>query len=91
MAITTEIKAWIVAYGKGTNLKYKISMNDILKFIDIYIKRFNRPIENLDDVRCVMATLKELRDEEIKIDMDIGPIEVGTLFFNEVPFRLRDF
>ena len=38
-----------------------------------------------------MATLKELRDEEIKIDMDIGPIEVGTFFFNEVPFRLRDF
>ena len=71
-------------------------MNDILKFIDIYIKRFNRPIEDLDDVRYAMATLKELRNEEIKIDMDIGPIEVGTFevlpyFLNEFQFRLCDF
>ena len=68
-------------------------MNDILKFIDIYIKRFNRPIEDLDDVRYAMATLKQLRNEEIKIDMDIEPIEVGifevlTNFLDGFPFRL---
>ena len=68
-------------------------MNDILKFIDIYIKRFNRPIEDLDDVRYAMATLKQLRNEEIKIDMDIEPIEVGIFevlpnFLDGFPFRL---
>ena len=96
LAITTEIKAWIVAYGKSTNLKYKTSLNDILKFIDIYIKRFNRPIEDLDDVRYAMATLRQLRNEEIKTDMDIEPIEVVIFevlpnFLDGFPFRLINF
>jgi len=51
-------------------------MNEIFDFIDDITKRLNRPIRDLDDIRFAMAALKEVRDNEIRIDMTIGPIEV---------------
>ena len=40
------------------------------------MKRLMRPIKDLDDIRMAMAALKEIRENEIRIDMTIGPIEV---------------
>ena len=39
-------------------------------------KRLSRPIKDLDDVRQAMASLKELRENEIEIDSSLGPVEV---------------
>lgn len=75
LAICTEIKSWIVTYGRNANTKYRNSMVQFFKFIDTFSKRFSRPINDLDDVRFAMATLKELRNEEIKLDMEVAPIE----------------
>lgn len=79
LAICTEIKSWIVTYGRNANTKYRNSMVQFFKFIDTFSKRFSRPINDLDDVRFAMATLKELRNEEIKLDMEVAPIEVNIL------------
>ena len=51
-------------------------MEAIFDFIDDLTKRLNRPIKDLDDIRYVMAALKEIRESEIRIDMVISPIEV---------------
>ena len=42
-------------------------------------KRLSRPIKDLDDVRQAMASLKELRENEIEIDSSLGPVEVGRI------------
>lgn len=74
--LLTETKAWRLAYGKSCNNKYRSEMEAIFDFIDDMTKRLNRPIKDLDDIRYVMAALKEIRENEIKIDMLISPIEV---------------
>jgi len=62
-------------------------MNVIIAFIDDMVKRFSRPIRDLDDVRFTMKALKELREEEIRIDMSLGPIEVRfDLVYNVFEF-----
>lgn len=37
--------------------------------------QLNRKIEDLEDVRGIMAVLKEVREKESEIDNLIGPIE----------------
>lgn len=52
-------------------------MNDIFEFIEETGKKLSRPIKDLDDIRLAMLTLKDVREKEISIDMQIGPIEVN--------------
>lgn len=54
-------------------------MEEIFTFLEDITKRLSRPIKDLDDIRHAMASLKEIRDREIMIDMSIGPIEVSAL------------
>jgi dynein heavy chain len=75
LGLISEIKLWTQSYGSACNTLYKKEMNNILQFIDDIGKRLVRPIKDLDDIRFVMATLKEVRQNEIRIDMLIGPIE----------------
>lgn len=74
--LCAETKAWRVAYGKASNKKYGAMMYEIIEFIEDIQKRLHRPIKDLDDIRYAIAALKQLRNEEIRVDMSIGPIEV---------------
>lgn len=76
-SLCAETKAWRVAYGKLCNTKYLNEMEAIFASVEDWVKRLNRPIKDLDDIRLAMGTLKEIRENEIGIDMLIGPIEVG--------------
>jgi dynein heavy chain len=78
LGLTTETKAWRLHYGKVANNKYKSDMENIFTFIEDLNKRLTRPIKDLDDIRFAMAALKEIRENEIRVDMSIGPIEVGA-------------
>ena len=71
-----EAKAWKVLYGRSMNTNYLSLMEKIMEIIEDLSKRLSRPINDLDDVRQAMATLKELRDNEIFIDSSLDPIEV---------------
>lgn len=76
LALCTEIRSWIHLYGRNANMKYRTQMEETFAFIDDLNKRLSRPIKDLDDIRLAMNALKELREQEIKIDMNISPIEV---------------
>ena len=78
-----ETKAWRVAYGKSCNTKYLDEMEKIFATVEDWVKRLNRPIKDLDDIRLAMLSLKEIREKEISIDMLIGPIEV-RIFYEKV-------
>lgn len=47
----------------------------MLKFVEDIEKRLSREIKDLEDIRLVMIAVKELRENEIYIDMNITPIE----------------
>ncbi|KAI7806102.1 putative dynein heavy chain 5 [Triplophysa rosa] len=75
LALTFETKSWIVDFGHHCNRKYRMEMEQIFAFVDEASKKLNRQIKDLDDIRITMATLKEIRENQISIDFQVGPIE----------------
>uniref|UniRef100_A0A673YAG8 Dynein axonemal heavy chain 5 n=1 Tax=Salmo trutta TaxID=8032 RepID=A0A673YAG8_SALTR len=75
MALTAETKSWMVDYGLHCNRKYRTDMESIFMLVDEAAKKLNRPIKDLDDIRIAMASLKEIREQQISIDFHVGPIE----------------
>ena len=76
LAMTAEAKDWKLLYGRSMNSTYSQLMEKIMDQMDDLSKRLSRKIKDLDDVRQAMASLKELRENEIFIDSSLDPIEV---------------
>lgn len=74
--LTAETKAWMVVIGRHCNKKYRSEMENIFTLVEEFSKKLNRPIKDLDDVRIAMVALKEIREQQISIDFQVGPIEV---------------
>ena len=77
MSLTVEARAWKLLLGNSLNKEYCAKMDDISNFVSEYSKKLSRPIKDLDDVRNAMAALETIRQQDIRIDMTLGPIEVG--------------
>ena len=76
LALRVEIKAWKLLFGHSINNKYRQRMDGITQFVSEYSKRLSRQINDLEDVRNAMAALEDIRQNQIRIDMTLGPIEV---------------
>lgn len=48
----------------------------IFTFIEETDRKLNRRIEDLDDIRTAMSALKDIRELQISIDSQVGPVEV---------------
>ncbi|XP_046703899.1 dynein axonemal heavy chain 5-like [Silurus meridionalis] len=83
LALTAETKCWIVDFGRHCNRKYRTDMEQILVFVDEAGKKLNRQIKDLDDIRIAMAALKEIREHQISIDFQVGPIEESYAMLNK--------
>jgi len=76
LAFRVEIKEFKLLFGKELNSNYRKKLDDILEFVEDYSKRLSRPIRDLEDVRQAMNALAVIRENQIHIDMSLGPIEV---------------
>ena len=76
LALRVEIKAWKLLFGKELNNKFRDKMEEVLTFVDEYSKKLARPIRDLQDVREAMTALADIRNNQIHLDMSLGPIEV---------------
>ncbi|XP_062925653.1 dynein axonemal heavy chain 5 [Mobula hypostoma] len=83
LAITSETKAWMCAFGQHCSTKYRTEMENIFAFIEEAGKKLNRPIKDLDDIRIAMAALKEIREQQISVDFQVGPIEESYALLNK--------
>uniref|UniRef100_A0A6Q2Y0T3 AAA+ ATPase domain-containing protein n=1 Tax=Esox lucius TaxID=8010 RepID=A0A6Q2Y0T3_ESOLU len=83
IALTAETKSWMVDYGLHCNRKYRTQMENIFTFVDEAGKKLNRQIKDLDDIRIAMASLKEIREQQISIDFQVGPIEESYAMLNK--------
>jgi dynein heavy chain len=90
LALATEAKTWKVVYGQQLNEKCSREMDEMLAFFDNLQKRLNRPIKDLDDVRSAMAALAEVRDNELRIDMTITPIEEAYVTLHKYSLHFND-
>ncbi|CAB1349768.1 unnamed protein product [Coregonus sp. 'balchen'] len=82
LSLTQECRAWKRAFGAALNSQASADMADIYSFVDGLTKRLQRPIEDLEDVRGAMASLREVREAEIRIDATIGPVEESFALLN---------
>lgn len=68
-------------------------MESIFTLVEEFNKKLNRPIKDLDDIRIAMTTLKEIREQQIPVDFQVGPIEVteNNLFIIEVALHVGSY
>ncbi|XP_023388715.1 dynein heavy chain 5, axonemal [Pteropus vampyrus] len=81
--LTAETKAWVVVIGRHCNKKYRSEMENIFTLVEEFNKKLNRPIKDLDDIRIAMAALKEIKEQQIPIDFQVGPIEESYALLNK--------
>ncbi|EHB05914.1 Dynein heavy chain 8, axonemal [Heterocephalus glaber] len=75
LALSIEAKAWKMLLCRYLNEEYKKKMSDMIAFINEYLKKLSRPIRDLDDVRFAVEALTCIHDNEIQMDMTLGPVE----------------
>ncbi|XP_010139316.1 PREDICTED: dynein heavy chain 5, axonemal-like, partial [Buceros rhinoceros silvestris] len=83
IALRAETKAWMTLLGYHCNKKYRMEMEAILSFIEETGKKLNRSIKDLDDIRIAMSALKEIRELQISVDSQVGPIEESYAMLNK--------
>ncbi|XP_042662867.1 dynein axonemal heavy chain 5 isoform X2 [Tyto alba] len=83
LALRAETKAWMTLLGCHCNKKYRTEMEAIFTFIEETGKKLNRHIKDLDDIRIAMSALKEIRELQISIDSQVGPIEESYAMLNK--------
>jgi len=90
LALIAETRNWMIAYARSLNEKCGHEMEELLQFFEGMQKRLSRPVKDLDDIRAHMATLTEIRENEIRIDMTIMPIEEAYLMLNKYNLVFND-
>ncbi|XP_073412523.1 dynein axonemal heavy chain 8 [Dendrobates tinctorius] len=74
-SIITEAKAWKLLLCRYLNEEYKTKMTGMAEFISENLKILSRPILDLDDVQSVLKVMTIIRENEMRIDRGVGPVE----------------
>lgn len=74
-SLTTEAKAWEYSYAKALNEISAQKMNTVFSFFDRMMKSLSHPVKDLDDVRSLMAAIKEGKETEVSVELNFIPIE----------------
>ncbi|XP_065591804.1 dynein axonemal heavy chain 8 [Cyrtonyx montezumae] len=82
IALAAEAKAWKLLLCRYLNEEYKNKMTDMVSFINTYLKKLSRPLNDLDDIRLAMEALSIIRDNKVQMDMTLGPIEEAYAILN---------
>ncbi|XP_049912492.1 dynein axonemal heavy chain 5 [Epinephelus moara] len=90
LALTQECRLWKRAFGASLNHQASADMDDVFSFVEGLTKRLQRPITDLEDVRGAMAALREVREEEVRIDATIGPVEESFALLNKHELLFND-
>ncbi|XP_067331791.1 dynein axonemal heavy chain 8-like [Channa argus] len=73
--LKSETKAWKKLLCKYLKEEFRKKMINTSIHSNKYLLQLSHPVTNLEDVRCVMGALCNLRDAEIEIDMTLISIE----------------
>ncbi|KAH3727100.1 hypothetical protein DPMN_053025, partial [Dreissena polymorpha] len=90
LALVTEARNWKLAFSRALNEKCASDMDEILEFTESQMKKLSRQVKDLDDIRSHMASLGEIREASIRIDMTITPIEEAYAMLNKYNILFND-
>ena len=69
-----EAGAWKVAFSENLHIEALEKMNALNDYMKVTDTRLKREVVDLDSLRYVMNVLKEIRERESGIDMEIVPV-----------------
>lgn len=82
LSLTQECRTWKRAFGSALNQQASADMTEMSSFVEGVSRLLQRPISDLDGVRGAMAALREVRDQEIRIDAILGMMEESFALLN---------
>ncbi|XP_032892362.1 dynein heavy chain 5, axonemal-like [Amblyraja radiata] len=88
ITLMEECRAWMIGFSQICNEKYRTNLENILIFIEETSRKLNRPFNDLDDIRIIVSSLKEIREKQIEIDLQIGPIEEFFAMLNKYEMQV---
>ncbi|XP_055861319.1 dynein axonemal heavy chain 8-like isoform X4 [Biomphalaria glabrata] len=75
LAIQVELSEWKRAYGRELNNIMKKRVDEMTEYMASQSKLLNKPVKDLDDVRQAMASLTSVKENYIRLDEEMLPIE----------------
>ena len=84
-----EADAWISVIANSMVLRYKSEMKHICNLIYEMDKKFDRKIENLDDIRIIMEAQKKLREIEIDMEVNIQTIQHAFILADRYNIQIQ--
>jgi len=72
--LSKETRIWKVLYSNKIHKLARDSMARLFEFFQTMSNKLNIEVNSLDTLRYVMMVLKEVREKESSIEMDISPI-----------------
>ena len=74
-ALKASAASWKTRYATNLHVQAKEQLAAIMEYINSTRVHLGHDINDLEDVRVVMNTLKEIREKESEIDLQFGPVE----------------
>ncbi len=84
--LTSETHMWKVLYSNKVHKLAKEAMAKLYEFLRVLMNKLNIEVQSLDTLRYVMMVLKEVREKESSIEMDVSPIlDMYTMLDHYLP------
>ncbi|CAM9240450.1 unnamed protein product, partial [Hapterophycus canaliculatus] len=74
LQLGSESRQWKIQYSNKVHDQARDSMAALMDYIRVTTTRLNVEVDGLDSLRYVMVVLKEVRERESSIEMEITPI-----------------
>ncbi|GFR77163.1 dynein heavy chain 8, axonemal, partial [Elysia marginata] len=78
-ALQKELNDWKKAYGLELKRLTKLKVDEMTEYMSNEFKLLNKPIKDLDDVRLAMEGLTSVKENYIRMDEEMIPIEEAYL------------
>eukprot|EP01042_Synura_sphagnicola_P000006 gene6-7_t len=74
LQLRNESRQWKVLYSNKVHQQAKENMYGLFEYMRVTTNKLNLEVNSLDSLRYVMTVLKEIRERESSIEMEINPI-----------------
>ncbi|OQR97844.1 dynein heavy chain, outer arm [Achlya hypogyna] len=74
LQLRNECRQWKVQYSDRVHQQARQALTNLTDYMRLTTTKLNRDVESLDALRYVMLVLKEVRERESAIEMEINPI-----------------
>ncbi|TMW55127.1 hypothetical protein Poli38472_013889 [Pythium oligandrum] len=74
LQLRNECRQWKVQYSDRVHQQARTALTNLMEYIRVTTTKLNTVVDSLDSLRFVMGVLREIRERESAIEMEINPI-----------------